>query len=33
MGKWDSPKLPGSCWLLVLRTTDGSSISAAFKLK
>jgi hypothetical protein len=33
MGKWDSPKLPGSCWLLVLRTADGSSISAAFKLK
>ena len=33
MGKWDSPKLPGTCWLVIVRTADGSSISAAFKLK
>ena len=33
VGKWDSPKLPGTCWLVNLRTADGSSISAAFKLK
>lgn len=33
MGKWDSPKLPSSCWLVIVRTADGSSISAAFKLK
>jgi hypothetical protein len=31
--RWDSPNLPGTCWLVTVRTLDGSSLSALFKLK
>jgi hypothetical protein len=31
--RWDSPSLPGTCWLVTVRTIDGSSLSAQFKLK
>ncbi|HTK45354.1 MAG TPA: PxKF domain-containing protein [Patescibacteria group bacterium] len=31
--RWDSPNLPGTCWLVTVRTIDGSSLSALFKLK
>jgi hypothetical protein len=31
--RWDSPNLPGTCWRVTLRTLDGSSLSALFKLK
>ncbi len=31
--RWDSPSLPGTCWQVTLRTADGSSLSALFKLR
>jgi hypothetical protein len=31
--KWVSPDQPGTCWLVTLATADGSSLSAAFRLK
>jgi hypothetical protein len=31
--RWDSPNLPGTCWLVTVRFADNSSLSAAFKLK
>jgi hypothetical protein len=31
--RWDSPDLPGTCWRVTLRTLDGSSLSASFKLR
>jgi hypothetical protein len=31
--RWDSPNLPGTCWVVTVRTLDGSSLSASFKLK
>jgi hypothetical protein len=31
--KWESPNEPGTCWLVTVRTADGSSLSAAFKLR
>ncbi len=31
--RWDSPNLPGTCWRVSLRTLDGSSLSALFKLR
>jgi len=31
--RWDSPNLPGTCWLVTVQTLDGSALTAAFKLK
>lgn len=31
--RWQSPNLPGTCWLVTVRTIDGSSLSAVFKLR
>jgi hypothetical protein len=31
--RWDSPNLPGTCWRVTVRTLDGSSLSALFKLR
>lgn len=31
--RWTSPDQAGTCWLVTLRTADGSSLSAAFRLK
>jgi hypothetical protein len=31
--KWDAPNLPGTCWYVTVRTIDGSSLTAAFKLR
>jgi hypothetical protein len=31
--RWDSPNVPGSCWVVTLRTADGSSLSVGFRLK
>ena len=31
--RWDSPSLPGTCWRVTVRTLDGSSLSALFKLR
>jgi hypothetical protein len=31
--RWDSPSAAGTCWRVTLRTVDGSSLSALFKLK
>jgi hypothetical protein len=31
--RWDAPDEPGTCWLVTLRTLDGSSLSAAFRLR
>lgn len=31
--KWTSPDQPGTCWLVTLRTADGSALSAAFRLR
>ena len=31
--RWDSPTLAGTCWRVTVRTLDGSSLSALFKLK
>jgi hypothetical protein len=31
--RWDSPNLPSTCWRVTLRTLDGSSLSALFKLR
>ena len=30
---WQTPKTPGTCYRVTMKTTDGSSISALFKLK
>jgi hypothetical protein len=30
---WKTPKAPGSCYLVTMKTQDGSSISASFQLK
>lgn len=31
--RWESPSLPGTCWLVTVRTLDGSSLSAQFRLR
>ncbi len=31
--RWESPDLPGTCWHVTLRTVDGSSLSADFRLR
>jgi hypothetical protein len=31
--KWNAPDQPGTCWLVTVRTLDGSSLSAQFKLR
>jgi HYR domain len=31
--RWQSPAQPGTCWLVTVRTADGSSLSAVFKLR
>lgn len=31
--RWDSPSQPGTCWQVTVRTLDGSSLSALFKLR
>ena len=31
--RWQSPNQPGTCWLVTVRTADGSSLSAVFKLR
>ncbi|WP_169581159.1 MULTISPECIES: HYR domain-containing protein [Microbacterium] len=30
---WQTPKLPGACYIVTMTTQDGSTISASFKLK
>lgn len=30
---WQTPKKPGTCWIVTMTTVDGSSLSANFKLK
>jgi len=30
---WQTPKKPGTCWVVTMTTDDGSSLSANFKLK
>ena len=30
---WQTPKRPGTCWIVTMTTDDGSSLSANFKLK
>jgi hypothetical protein len=31
--RWDPPSVPDSCWLVTLRTVDGSSLAAAFRVR
>jgi hypothetical protein len=31
--RWQAPDQPGTCWLVTLRTADGSSLSAVFRLR
>jgi hypothetical protein len=31
--RWQSPDAPGTCWLVTVRTIDGSSLSASFNLR
>ena len=31
--RWESPSLPDTCWRVTVRTLDGSSLSALFKLR
>ncbi len=31
--RWQAPNLPGTCWLVTLRTADGSALSALFRLR
>ena len=30
---WQTPKLPGVCYIVTMTTDDGSSLTANFKLK
>ena len=30
---WLSPEQPGTCWVVTVTTLDGSSLSAAFRLR
>ena len=31
--RWDAPSLAGTCWLVAVRTADGSTLGATFKLR
>jgi hypothetical protein len=33
VARWESPNLPDTCWRVTVRTLDGSSLSALFKLR